>query len=47
MLLPMQACHRDLIEHNTITCPLCLKCILTEGQKASVWRSIDEQVRRQ
>jgi hypothetical protein len=30
--------------HDTITCPLCLKCILSDEQKAAMWRLMDEQV---
>jgi hypothetical protein len=40
-----QSCHRDLVAHDTITCPLCLKCILSDGHKEAVWRHLDEQVR--
>eukprot|EP00775_Hariotina_reticulata_P005876 gene5876-6117_t len=40
-----QACHQDLMTHDTITCPICLKCILGSEQKAQVWRFMDEQLR--
>lgn len=43
--LPAQACHRDLLEHSSMNCPLCLKCILNDAQKANMWRYLDDQVR--
>ncbi|KAF8062955.1 RZPF34 [Scenedesmus sp. PABB004] len=39
-----QECHRDLMAHNTITCPLCLKCILGPDDQARMWRYLDQQV---
>jgi hypothetical protein len=28
-----------------MNCPLCLKCILSDAQKAAMWRFMDDQVR--
>lgn len=44
LLLLMQECHRELMTHNTITCPLCLKCILSREDQQRYWTFMDEQV---
>lgn len=40
-----QECHRELMSHNTITCPLCLKCILPPEERARMWRYLDSELR--
>lgn len=40
-----QECHREMMSHNTITCPLCLKCILSQGDAQRYWALLDQQVR--
>jgi hypothetical protein len=36
-----------MMTHNTITCPLCLKCILPASDAGRYWSFLDQQVRRQ
>jgi hypothetical protein len=41
----LQECHREMMTHNTITCPLCLKCILPASDAGRYWSFLDQQVR--
>jgi hypothetical protein len=34
-----------MMTHNTITCPLCLKCILPASDAGRYWSFLDQQVR--
>jgi RING finger/CHY zinc finger protein 1 len=34
-----------MVAHDTITCPVCLRCILAPAQREQLWRAMDAAVR--
>lgn len=40
----LQACLRSLAEHNTYTCPVCMKSIMTAANMERIWEGMDSMV---
>ena len=39
-----QECYHNLLSHDSIACPLCLKCAVSEAHRERLWAALDDAV---